>query len=54
MEKLFCEKCESFTKSINEVTMFKSGELDNRCPVCGGLGCVILIEENTEDNIIKE
>lgn len=49
MKKLYCEKCEGFTKSSYEIALFEAGELDNRCPVCGTIGSVILIEEETNN-----
>ena len=49
MKKIYCEKCECWTDSFNEVAMFEAGELDNRCPICGSLDCLILKEENIKE-----
>ena len=46
MKKIYCEKCESWTDSSDEVKMFESGEFYNHCPVCGGFDCLTIKEEN--------
>lgn len=49
MKKIYCEKCESWTDSSNEIVMFEAGELDNCCPICGGVDCLTLKEENSKE-----
>ena len=49
MKKVYCEKCECWTDSSNEVTMFEAGELDNRCHICGSFDCLTLKEENIKE-----
>lgn len=43
---VFCTKCKSYCTDKGEILLMESGELDNRCPCCGEIGSLVLLEDN--------